>query len=157
MTNDIKKIINLLPYVGLVAVIVLPWFLGSGYLFFTDMSWGPNIVLPHWTSGWFYLSLLIKGLGFFISVDLLQKLFISAVLGAVLFGGYRIARSLTQDKMIWFLASAFALFNPFVYDRLMYGQIGVILAYGFFLACFGCLLSFYFNLQRERSILMLRF
>ena len=131
------------PYLTLVLLIVLPWFFKRGYLFFTDMSWGPNIILPHWTSGWIYLDLIIKGLSAIIPSSLIEKLFLTGVFGVILFGGRRIAQSFTKNKAILFLSSAFVLFNPFVYDRLMYGQTGVILGYGFFLAFFGYLFSFY--------------
>jgi hypothetical protein len=140
------------PYLVLVLVIVLPWFLRPGYLFFTDLSWGPNVVLPAWTSNWFYFWAAVKGLSFLISPDLLEKLFIAVVFGIVLFGGYKIAESLTQNKIILFLGSAFALFNPFVYDRVMYGQFGIVLAYGFFLAFFGYLIRYYFTLERRQII-----
>ena len=46
MRNKIKKY---LPYLGVVSAITLPWFFKSGYLFFTDMSWGPNLNLD-WVS-----------------------------------------------------------------------------------------------------------
>src|SRR5680860_265564 len=152
--NMKQKILQLAPYFTVVFAITGVWFFKSGYLFFTDMSWGPNIVLPVWTSIGFYLLALIKGLSFLISVDLLEKLFIAAVLGAVLFGGYKIAQNFTKNKAILFLGSAFALFNSFVYDRLMYGQVGIILGYGFFLAAFGYLISFYFEPLNKKQLFL---
>ena len=146
-----KKLIKLLPYLILITAITLPWFLKSGYLFFTDMSAGPHIIIPNFTdSGFFYYHSIAKILSYALPIDLIQKLFFTVIFGAVLFGGYRIARSLTQNKALLFLGSAFALFNPFIYDRLMYGQVGVILGYGFFLAFFGYLLSFYLTKLRKQ-------
>jgi len=108
------------------------------------------MILPVWTSSWFYFWAIIKGLSFLIPVDLLEKLFLMAVLAIVLFGGYKLAQNFTKNKALLFLGSAFALFNPFIYDRLMYGQVGVILGYGFFLAFFGYLLSFYLTKLRKQ-------
>jgi len=146
-----KKLIKLLPYFVLIMAVTLPWFLKPGYLFFTDMSAGPHIIVPNFTvGGFFYYYSIAKILSYALPIDLIQKLFFAIILGVVLLGGHRIARSFTQNKAILFLGSAFALFNPFVYDRLMYGQVGIILSYGFFLASFGYLLSFYFTkLKRQ--------
>src|SRR5680860_1621880 len=105
--NMKQKILQLAPYFTVVFAITGVWFFKSGYLFFTDMSWGPNIVLPVWTSAGFYFWAVIKGLSFLISVDLLEKLFIVTVLGVVLFGGYKIAQNFTNNKAILFLGSAF--------------------------------------------------
>ena len=156
MKNNLNgfKIKNLLPYIGLISIIVLPWFFKSGYLFFTDMVWGPNMSLSHWTSGWFYFDLIIKILSFAISISLLEKLFIVFVLSAVVYGGYRIARAFTNNKLILFLGSAFALFNPFVYDRLMYGQTGATLSYGFLLVVFGYLLKYYFKPLNKKPLFL---
>jgi len=147
------KIKSWLAYVGLIFIIVCPWFFQRGYLFFTDMAWGPNMLLPHWTSSWFCLILLVKGLGLILPIDLIEKLFIAAVLAIILWGGYKIARGLTANKAILFLGSAFALFNPFVYDRLMYGQVGMLLGFGFLLAAFSCLLDSYTAISKKRPIL----
>jgi len=140
------------PYLLLILIIVLPWITKRGYLFFVDLSWGPNIALPEWTSNWFYFWFIIKIFSFFIPADILQKIFIVIVFGVVLLGGYKIGESLTKAKNILFLSSAFALFNPFVYDRFMYGQFGVVLSYGFFLIFFAYLIRFYFEFQKKQVI-----
>ncbi|MEK9152983.1 MAG: hypothetical protein AAB723_00090, partial [Patescibacteria group bacterium] len=152
--NILDKIKARIPYAILILIIILPWFLKSGYLFFTDMSAGPHVIVPKFTaSGFFYYHSIVKILSYVLPVDLIQKLFFAVIFGLVLFGGHRIARGLTQNKALLFLGSAFALFNPFIYDRLMYGQIGVILGYGFFLAFFGYLLSFYFSKLKKQFFL----
>ncbi len=152
--GNIKKC---LPYSFLVLAIVLPWFLESGYLFLTDNVWGPAMPLPSWWSGHVYLGLIIKALNPLLPMDLLQKIFITGVLGMVLFGGHKIAENFSKDKIILFLSSTFVLFNPFVYDRMMYGQFGTILAYGLFLAFFGYLLCSYlsppFPLEKKQLFL----
>jgi len=149
-----QKILQLVPYFAVVLAITGGWFFKPGYLFFTDMSWGPNIVLPVWTSVGFYFWTVIKGLSFLISVDLLEKLFLTGVFGVILFGGYKIAQSFSKNKIILFLGSVFVLFNPFVYDRLMYGQAGIVLAFGFFLVMLGYLFKFYFNQLNKRELFL---
>lgn len=135
MPMSLKRFLNILPYIGLVLLIVLPWFFHRGGLFFTDMVWGPQSTLLGAKLGAYF--------------DIFEKLYISFIFSIVLFAGWRIAKSLTDDKAILFLSSAFALFNPFVYDRTMYGQLGIVFAYGLFLASFGYLLSFYFKEQKR--------
>lgn len=122
-----KHFLNIFPYIALVLMIVLPWFFQRGGLFFTDMVWGPQSTI---------FGVELRGY-----YDIFEKFYIAFVFAIVLFGGWRIAKSLTGDKAIIFLASAFALFNPFVYDRAMYGQFGIVLAYGLFLASFGYLIK----------------
>lgn len=145
---------NYWPYLCLLLLIVLPWFYKPGYIFFTDVSWGPHMRVPDFaSSGNFYLFFIIKALSFIIPVSLLQKIFITAILVLTFWGGHKIAKAFTNNRVIIFLAAAFALFSPFVYDRLLYGQLGIILSYGFFLGFFGYLLSYYFNDGRKQLLL----
>lgn len=154
MNNFLEKTKHLFPYLFLILLIVLPWFLRSGYLFFTDWVWGPNLKIPKFTESGFYFGFISKILGSLFPLDFAQKIFLALILGVVLFGGYKIAQNFTKNKAILFLGSAFALFNPFVYDRLMYGQVGIILGYGFFLAAFGYLISFYFGPLNKKQLFL---
>jgi len=138
MKNRIKEY---LPYIGVVLAIILPWFFHSGYLFFTDMVWGSNISLD-WTGGWFLINLIIKFFSFVFPLAFLEKLFIGFVIFVILLGGRKIASHFIQDKFAIFIVSLFSLFNPFIYDRMMYGQVGVALAFGFFLLAVGYLLEY---------------
>lgn len=135
-----KPPISFWAYVSVILAIVAPWFFKSGYLFLTDKVWGPNIELD-WTSYWFLLNLLIKGLSFIFSIDFLEKIFFTGVLVLILLGGrmlvkvvleyYREAENSTSfSRGLVFVLSLFALFNPFVYDRALYGQFGILAAYG---------------------------
>ena len=140
---------NFWPYLLVILAIILPWFLKPGYLFFTDNVWGPNINLD-WRNSWFLLNLIIKALSFIFSVAFLEKLFISGILALILLGGRifvknileyyypndnnnSIAKNPVVSSGLVFVLSLFALFNPFVYDRALYGQFGVLAAYGFLL------------------------
>lgn len=138
-------------YLLIILAIVSPWFLKSGYLFSTDTVWGPVITLD-WTNSSFLLNLIIKGLSFIFPVAFLEKIFITAILSLILWGGHRlislILKFITAAKSrqagtenikpgptayspsFIFVLSLFTLFNPFVYDRALYGQFGVLAAYG---------------------------
>jgi len=146
-----KRIKEYLPYIIVVAVIILPWFFHSGYLFFTDMVWGPNMDL-NWTSNYFLFNLIAKILSFVFSVALGEKLFIGITLFIVLLGGRKIINYFTKDKFIIFFVSLFTLFNPFIYDRMMYGQVIIVLAFGLFLFSVGCLLDYLDNRKPKQMI-----
>jgi hypothetical protein len=137
MKNKIKEYF---PYALVILAIILPWFFRSGYLFLTDMVWGPKIALD-WTSAAFLFNLLVKGLSFVLPIPFLEKVFITAVLAIVLLGGRLLVKTVLEyDRAgggsangLVFVLALFALFNPFVYDRALYGQFGILLAYGLLL------------------------
>ena len=140
---------NFLPYLLVVLAITLPWFFSSGYLFFTDFVFGPNINLD-WRNGPIAYNIFISVFSLFFSPDFLEKFFIAAVLFTALLGGGKIAQNFTDDKLLIFIVSLFALFNPFVYDRLMYGQGWMVLAFGFL--CFA--VGYLINNQKRNHILL---
>ena len=100
-------------------------------MFFTDNVWGPNIKLD-WTSSWFLFNLLVKALSFIFSIAFLEKIFITGVLVLILLGGRFFVKTISENIStgLVFVLSLFALFNPFVYDRALYGQFGVLISYG---------------------------
>jgi hypothetical protein len=124
-----------------VLFIVAPLFFTKGYIFLTDLVWGPNISLS-WSSQYFLLNVAVKGLSFLLSVDLIEKLYITLCLGLALWGGRKIAGLFLKEPWLVFVASLFALFNPFVYDRAMYGQINIVGAFGLMLLGAGFLLEY---------------
>jgi hypothetical protein len=127
----------------IVAAIALPWFFHSGYIFLVDFVWGPHIMLL-WSDNWFLLNLAVRILAFIFPVALLQKLFVAAILFILLWSGRRLASQfVTEDPWLAFVVSLFGLFNPFVYDRLLYGQVGVVLSLAFFLATAAFLIEAY--------------
>jgi hypothetical protein len=135
-----------------ILVIVLPWFLKPGYLFMTDTVWGPVVNLD-WHSSWFLIELLVKGLAFILPVAFLEKVLITTILALVLLGGRALVRTILQlsgtvDSLgLVFILSLFALFNPFIYDRALYGQIGIIAAYGSLLFVLAYLLKTWLTLN----------
>ncbi|MFA5155462.1 MAG: hypothetical protein WC453_03430 [Patescibacteria group bacterium] len=115
----------------------------------TDMVWGPNITL-NWYAPWFLFNLLVRGLASIIPLAFLEKMFIGAVFLLLLVAGRALVYTILQlsafkdDVMsacLSFVFSLFFLFNPFVYDRALYGQFGVLLSYGFLLFALAKLLA----------------
>jgi hypothetical protein len=136
-----KNILVFLARFSPVLFIVAPLFFTKGYIFLTDLVWGPNISLS-WSSQYFLLNVATKGLSFLLSVDLIEKLYITLCLGLALWGGRKIAELFLKKQWLVFVASLFALFNPFVYDRAMYGQINIVGAFGLMLVGIGFLLEY---------------
>ncbi len=149
MKNKVKKY---WPYFVVVLAIILPWFFHSGYLFSTDMAWGPHIDLD-WTNSWFLVNLIIKIFSFVLPMAFLEKVFIGLTIFAVLVGGRKVANYFIKDKLAALVISLFVLFNPFVYDRFLYGQTGVVLAFGFFLLAIAYLLE-YLDSREDKKIIL---
>ncbi len=161
----VNKMINKLkqfwPYVLVILAIIAPWFFRSGYLFFTDFVMGPKIILD-WQSNHFLLNLFFKILAFILPVDWLEKIFISFILFLVLLAGKILVEQLilffgnSPEKIsqpLVFILSLFLLFNPFVYDRIMYGQWGIILSYIFLIYNLAYLFK-YFNKQQNEDLIL---
>lgn len=156
---SLKKIIqtisvkDILPYIPVVLAIVIPLFFDSGYVFMTDFVWASNMNLLDWASGFFYFNLIIKILSFALPLDFLQKLFLSLAILTALLGGKKIADNFLESKWLVFVASLFFVFNPFVYDRIMYGQVWMVFACGFLFLAAGYLLE-YLDKSRPKSFLL---
>ncbi len=133
-----------------ILTIVGPLFAVPGYIFLTDLAWGAHMPVD-WTNTWFMLGLIAQGLGMVLPPDIVQKLYITLCLGIALWGGRKVASQFLVDWWLIWIVGLFALFNPFVYDRAMYGQFGVIMAMGLMLAGAGFLLE-YIREQRLRSV-----
>lgn len=146
--KKLKLNISLWPYALVILAIILPWFLHPGYLFFTDNVWGPNLKLD-WTSSWFLFNLLVKGLSFIFSVAFLEKIWISGILILIALGGRLLVKTISEpiSSGLVFVLSLFALFNPFVYDRALYGQFGILIAYG----CVFYILAYLFKAWRTKD------
>ena len=148
--KPVKNILLFLLRFSPVLFIVGPLFFKKGYVFFTDLVWGPHLTYA-WMSGAFLTNAIIKGLSFVFSVDLIEKLYITLCLGLVLWGGRKIASLFLKEQWLIFVAGLFALFNPFVYDRVMYGQCAIAGAFGLMLLGAGFLLE-YLEKKQTRQI-----
>jgi hypothetical protein len=149
----LKKTLWFLVRFSPVLFIVGPAFFAKGYLFFTDFVWGPQAAtLSSWASSAFLTSVAIKGLSFVLSVDVIEKLYITVCLGLALWGGRKIAGLFLKNQWLVFIVSLFALFNPFVYDRAMYGQFGIVAAFGLMLLGAGFLLEYLEKKQARQAV-----
>jgi len=111
---------------------------------------GPHIILD-WNSASFLFNLIIKFLAYFTPIDILQKFFISSILLILLVGSkklieetIRLTTDNAQEPRHWlvFILSLFTVFNPFVYDRIMYGQFGIVAALGFLILSLGNIFAY---------------
>ena len=134
-----------------VLFIVGPLFFHSGYVFFTDFVWGPHIALD-WASQSFFVNAVAKGLSFAFPIDLLEKMYIALCLGLALWGGRKVVGIFLKGEALIFAVSLFALFNPFIYDRALYGQFGMVGAVGLMLLGIGFLME-YWERRHVRQII----
>lgn len=127
----------------LIVFIIFPAIFKDGYIFLTDYVFGNY-------SGFnpdnFYLfNFLIEILSKIFSFAFINRLLILLSLFISIIGAKSIVQNFISNKWIVFIVSLFGLINPFVYDRVMYGQIGIIIAYGFLMIGTGCLLKILFS------------
>jgi hypothetical protein len=118
--------------VVLVMTIALPWWLQSGYLFFTDFIGGP-VTRIVWSDPGVAVSGGVGLLALVFPPDVAQKLFVTLLLWLTFACGVAIAKTVSSSRWVQVLAGSALLLNPFVYDRLAFGQMVVLLA----MVCFG--------------------
>jgi hypothetical protein len=119
-----------------------------GYVFFTDLVHGPNRDNAWTGSGLLLQSSIVffdKIFGSEISIKLIYFLSIFFIY----FVGVFLVKQLTENKYIQVFIGSFALMNLFVYERILYGQLGVVLAYAFYVLFFVYLLRVFYFVRRE--------
>lgn len=136
MINNIKfkKYLPYILYLLLAILIMRPAF-DSGYLFFLDMVWAPDIQLSDYTrnglSAAFPLTLLLKLFSFIISTAWLQKILLLGVFFLSAVAMYIFSRRYL-DCAGAFIAGLFYMINPYVYERFLAGHWHVLLGYAYF-------------------------
>jgi hypothetical protein len=125
------------PYYGLTVAVFLP-LLAPGYILTLDAVFVPDIPAPETVRSDYLWQWLLHMLNFILPSQLIEKaIFIGIVLGAAI-GAHRLLLVVAEKfqperQLVWRIApyAAGALFavNPFVYDRFMAGQYGVLLGY----------------------------
>ena len=131
-----KRIRNLLPYApyGLLALLVLGPLLVPGFVLTMDMTFTPVLRMPnHVDNTWLFYALL-HVLNLVFAADFIQKVMLFAILLLSGSGAHRLLHILRPrgEKFVTpaiYCAAAFYMINPFVYDRFMAGQYGVLLGY----------------------------
>ncbi len=123
--------------------IIFPIIFKDGYVFLSDYvfanysGFNPN--------NFYIFSFLIEILSKIFSLAFIGRLFILLSLIVSIIGAKSIVQNFISNKWIVFVVSLFGLINPFVYDRTMYGQVGVVIAYGFLMLGTGFLFNILFN------------
>ena len=146
-----KQYIHLVNIV-LVLLVAGIFFLKPGYLFFTDYVTGPRISIDL-TSGWLYLQLIFSVLSKIISVAFLEKAVIAGLIYLLLASGNALAKRFSKNTLTIILVGICTLFNPFVYERMLYGQVGVLIGLSF--CIFG--IAYFFDFLNEEKYTHLPF
>ena len=156
-----KHVRSLLPYVPylVLSLLVLGPLLLPGFVLTMDMVFTPVLRMPdHVDNTWLFYALL-HVLNFVLPADVIEKTMLLAALMLSGIGAHRILRLLrpSGEKYVTlaiYIASAFYMINPFVYDRFMSGQYGVVLGYSL-LPWFAVSLKKFVHQPGWRSVLPL--
>src|SRR6476659_7363991 len=131
-----KHVRSLLPYVPylVLSLLVLGPLLLPGFVLTMDMVFTPVLRMPDHVDNTWLFYVLLHVLNFVLPADVIEKTMLLAALMLSGIGAHRILRLLrpSGEKYVTlaiYIASAFYIINPFVYDRLMSGQYGVVLGY----------------------------
>ncbi len=137
-------------FIGVSFMITAPFFFHRGYLFLPDTIWGPNMLVG-FDQRFLIINFISNIFSNFGIGDIFQKIFLTTIIIVLLWGGYRLSSVFInkQSRFIAFAGSLFVLFNPFVYDRMLYGQWGIPLSLG--CVCIG--LSFFIEWMREVKLI----
>lgn len=129
----IRKLLPYLPY-ALLGVLVLGPLLTPGFVLTMDMAFTPVLRMPnHLDNTWLFYALL-HVLNVVLPADFIQKVILFGILLVSGVGAHRLLSLLRpagkkHTLVAIYIASTFYMINPFVYDRFMAGQFGVLLGY----------------------------
>lgn len=124
-TSSLLRLV--LDYTGISLLIMLPLW-RPGYVLTMDAVFVPHYrfavaAVPHEQA----LSTLLAVLNLVLPGDVIEKLLFTAILVLAGLGMHRLVA--VKNPTIRYVAGLAAVFNPFVYDRMMYGQWTVLLGY----------------------------
>jgi len=129
----VRRYLPFVPYV-LLGLLVLGPLLAPGFVLTMDMVFTPVLGMPnHVDNTWlFYTTLHVLSL--VLPVDFIQKMLLLAILIVSGVGAHRLLTILRPSsennwKVATYVGATFFMINPFVYDRFMAGQYGVLLGY----------------------------
>jgi len=146
MLDKLKKIFfkynHWLLYIAIV-FIIFPILFKPGYVFLTDYVFGNSSGFD--INNFYIFTFLTDILSKILSTAFISRLFLFLSLLISIIGAKSIVQNFVSNKWIVFIVSLFGLINPFVYDRIMYGQIGIVVAYGFLMLGTGFLLKILLN------------
>ena len=156
-----KHVRTLLPYAPylVLSLLVMGPLLLPGFVLTMDMVFTPVLRMPdHVDNTWLFYALL-HVLNLVVPADAIEKVMLLASLVLSGAGAYRILRLLRPngEKTVTtaiYIAATFYMINPFVYDRFMSGQYGVLLGYSL-LPWFAVSLKKFIHQPGWRSVLSL--
>jgi hypothetical protein len=119
------------------------WFFQNGYIVMTDLTHGPGREYAFNSST--ILMNIILYLGDFISYEFSSKFIYIFTFLLLYFAGVHLAKNFTENKYLQSFIGTFSVMNLFVYERTLYGQVGVTLACGFLILFFSYLCKIYFT------------
>lgn len=108
--------------------------LAPGFVLTMDMIFTPQMRMPDHVDNTFLLYALLHVFNALLPADLLQKILLAGTFVVSGFGGYRFLlmfKGGAQWRLAAHVGGILYACNPFVYDRLMAGQYGVLLGYAF--------------------------
>lgn len=121
-----------LPYLLLSLLIVGP-LLAPGYVLTMDMVFTPQLRLPPHVDNTWLLYAILHALDWVLPADVVQKLVLLVGLLLAGVGAHRLLLAIGKGQAYWrwavYVGGVLYVVNPFVYDRLMAGQWGVLLGY----------------------------
>ena len=117
----------LIDYLGISLLVMLPLW-RPGYVLTMDAVFVPHYrfsiaSVPHEQA----MSTLLALLNLILPGDMIEKLVFTAILVLAGLGMHRLVT--VENPTLRYVAGLAAIFNPFVYDRMMYGQWSVLLGY----------------------------
>ncbi len=136
-----KNIISIWGFI-LVFLISGIWFFQKGYILMTDLVGGPHREYL-WNSSTILMNAILY-LGDFIGSEFSSKFIYVFTFLVLYFSGVYLAKVFTDDKYLQILLGSFSILNLFVYERILYGQIGVVLASAFCALFFASIYKLYF-------------
>ncbi len=122
-------LLTYLPYF-LLSLLILGPLLFPGFVLTMDMVFTPTLRLPDHIDNTFLFYSALHALNFVLPADLLQKILLVAVLLLSGIGAHRLLlRLISGAGTAVYAGGILFMLNPFVYDRFMAGQYGVLLGY----------------------------
>ena len=146
--KQLDKILPIIFFAALSFAIILP-LVSPGYILTLDMVTTPKIPVP-----WPRLdapSFLFGGILFllnsFIEASMIQKILLFLIFFLSGWGMYRLVP--VKNILARYFAGLLYMINPFVYERLMDGQLGLLLGFGLFPFVVSAILNFFKNPSLE--------
>lgn len=147
-----KKYIHILTFL-ILAFLTMPFF-QKWYFFLLDNSFFPKIIISlndFFNISYFFFILIFKVFSFIMPSWLIQRLFYIWTLFLLWFWWYKLLEKKTK---VWaYFSWILMIFNPFVYSRILDGQIGIVAGIAMCLFFYHFLIKFLEN-RKTKDLLL---